>query len=137
MTSGCTGNPLNCQLLIAVASLHRDRCVEAGITDQNAVVNAMAVGLVEEIWRNGPVEDMHSSRRGPSDAAMFAESTDYRWKQSKPYDHSHATKVYLASSSIFSTGTAPGPAPAAGTFAISATATSGTNQAQPVEATPR
>lgn len=29
-----------------------------------------------EIWRNGPVEDMHASRRGPSDAAMFAESTE-------------------------------------------------------------
>ncbi|GAA1937372.1 hypothetical protein GCM10009754_00500 [Amycolatopsis minnesotensis] len=28
-----------------------------------------------EVWRNGPVENMHASRRGPSDAAMFAEST--------------------------------------------------------------
>lgn len=35
----------------------------------------MAVGLVIEVWRNSPVEDMHASRRGPSDAAMFAEST--------------------------------------------------------------
>ncbi|MGW4339164.1 hypothetical protein ACWEK5_41155 [Rhodococcus koreensis] len=76
MATDCTGNPHNCQLLIAVTSLHRDRCGESGITDPNAVVNAMAVGLVEEIWRNGPVEGMHSGRRGPSDAAMFAESTD-------------------------------------------------------------
>ncbi|OLZ44684.1 hypothetical protein BS329_35865 [Amycolatopsis coloradensis] len=36
---------------------------------------AMAVGLVIEVWRNGPVEDMHAGRRGPSDAVMFAEST--------------------------------------------------------------
>ena len=49
---------------------------DVGITGATAVVNAMAVGLVMEVWRNGPVEDMHSSERGPSDAAMFAESTD-------------------------------------------------------------
>ena len=35
----------------------------------------MAVGLVIDVWRNGPVEDMHCATRGPSDAAMFAEST--------------------------------------------------------------
>jgi len=38
-------------------------------------VNAMAVGLVIEVWRNGPVEEMHASGRGPRDAAMFAEFT--------------------------------------------------------------
>ncbi|WP_447002335.1 hypothetical protein ACRAKI_21670 [Saccharothrix isguenensis] len=27
-----------------------------------------------EVWRNDPAEAMHASRRGPSDAAMFAES---------------------------------------------------------------
>jgi hypothetical protein len=36
----------------------------------------MAVGLVIDMWRNGPVEDMHAGQRGPSDAAMFAESTE-------------------------------------------------------------
>ena len=34
----------------------------------------MAVGLVIDVWRNGPVEDMHCAKRGPSDAGMFAES---------------------------------------------------------------
>lgn len=52
-----------------------ERCEEADLTGPDAIVQAMAVGLVIEVWRNGPVEDMHSSRRGPSDAAMFAEST--------------------------------------------------------------
>jgi hypothetical protein len=35
----------------------------------------MAVGLVIDVWRHGPVEDMHCGKRGPDDAAMFAEST--------------------------------------------------------------
>lgn len=35
----------------------------------------MAVGLVIYVWRNGPVENMHASKRGPTDAMMFAEST--------------------------------------------------------------
>jgi hypothetical protein len=35
----------------------------------------MAVGLVIDVWRNSPVEDMHCGKRGPDDAAMFAEST--------------------------------------------------------------
>ncbi len=35
----------------------------------------MAVGLVIDVWRNGPVEDMHCAERGPGDAGMFAEST--------------------------------------------------------------
>jgi hypothetical protein len=35
----------------------------------------MAVGLVIDVWRNGPAEDMHCAWRGPSDAGMFAEST--------------------------------------------------------------
>ncbi|WP_431913459.1 hypothetical protein [Nonomuraea jabiensis] len=55
--------------------LHRQRCEEAGIVGADAIVNAMAVGLVIEVWRNSPVEDMHASRRGPNDAEMFAEST--------------------------------------------------------------
>lgn len=39
------------------------------------MASAAAVGLVIEVWRNSPVENMHAGRRGPSDAAMFAEST--------------------------------------------------------------
>jgi hypothetical protein len=55
--------------------LHRDRCEKAGIVGADAIVNAMAVGLVIEVWRNSPVENMHASRQGPDDASMFAEST--------------------------------------------------------------
>jgi hypothetical protein len=72
----CNGHPQICELLTLLAAQHQNRCKEAGITAPDAVVNAMAVGLVEQVWRNGPVEDIHSSRRGPSDAGMFAESTD-------------------------------------------------------------
>jgi hypothetical protein len=54
---------------------HAERCREAGIVSPDAVIGAAAVGLVIDVWRNGPVEDMHAGRRGPSDAAMFAEST--------------------------------------------------------------
>lgn len=65
------------------------RCLgeEVGISGYDAVLSAMAVGLVIEVWRNSPVEDMHAGRRGPSDAAMFAESTDL---------HRHAVKALIA-----------------------------------------
>jgi hypothetical protein len=53
---------------------HAERCREAGIVGPDAMVSAAAVSLVIEVWRNGPVENMHAGRRGPSDAAMFAES---------------------------------------------------------------
>ncbi|WP_283135746.1 hypothetical protein [Rhizohabitans arisaemae] len=61
--------------MIGLQQRHGERCKEAGIVGSDALVNAMAVGLVIELWRNSPVEDMHSSRRGPDDAAIFAEST--------------------------------------------------------------
>jgi hypothetical protein len=45
---------------------------------EESILNAAAVGLVEEVWRNSPLEDMHAGGgmrgRGPSDGAMFAES---------------------------------------------------------------
>jgi hypothetical protein len=47
----------------------------AGIVGLGAVLSAAAVGLVIEVWRSGPVEDMHAGRSGPGNAAMFAEST--------------------------------------------------------------
>jgi hypothetical protein len=71
----CDGAPSNCELLASLDDLHAERCKDARIAGSEAIVNSMAVGLVIEVWRNGPVEDMHSSRRGPDDAAMFAEST--------------------------------------------------------------
>ncbi|WP_326550243.1 hypothetical protein [Micromonospora sp. NBC_01813] len=71
----CVRASRNCELLIGLGELHAERCAQATITGPDAVVNAAGVGLVIEVWRNGPVEDMHAGRRGPSDAAMFAEST--------------------------------------------------------------
>ncbi len=45
---------------------------------EDTIVSAAAVGLVEMVWRNSPLEDMHSGGglrgRGPSDGEMFAES---------------------------------------------------------------
>ena len=76
MTATCNGNQANCEQLTALAALSRARYMEFQLTATDAVVNAMAVGLVVELWRNGPTESMHSNQRGPSDAAMFAESTD-------------------------------------------------------------
>jgi hypothetical protein len=47
----------------------------------------MAVGLVIDVWRNEPVEDMHYAKCGPSDAGMFAESRSL---------HSQAVKAQAA-----------------------------------------
>ncbi len=76
MTTGCSGNAGNCKLLTTLADHHRQRCQKSGITKPAAVLDAMAVGLVEEVWRSGPVEAMHGSKHGPTDTTMFAESTD-------------------------------------------------------------
>jgi len=71
----CPGDPHNCELLHSSQEAYRGRCAQAEISSNEAVVSAMAVGLVIDVWRNGPVEDMHCGKRGPDDAAMFAEST--------------------------------------------------------------
>jgi hypothetical protein len=46
--------------------------------DEGTIVSAAAVGLVELVWRNSPLEDMHAGGGlrglGPSDGEMFAES---------------------------------------------------------------
>jgi hypothetical protein len=42
--------------------------------DPDSILDAAAVGMVEQVWRNSPVEDMHAGNRGPSDGEMFAES---------------------------------------------------------------
>jgi len=67
--------------------MHAERCDKASLAGDEAIVRAAAVGLVIEVWRNSPVEDMHASSRGPSDAAMFAESTAL---------HDHAIKALTA-----------------------------------------
>ena len=71
----CPGDPHNCEVLLSAQEAYRERHGKADISGHEAVVSAMAVGLVIDVWRNGPVEDMHCGKRGPSDAAMFAEST--------------------------------------------------------------
>ncbi|UYP20878.1 hypothetical protein OED52_10360 [Rhodococcus sp. Z13] len=58
-----------------MTSQHEVSCREANIIGDEALLSAMAVGLVENVWRNGPVEAMHGSKRGPTDTMMFAEST--------------------------------------------------------------
>ncbi|WP_165969443.1 hypothetical protein [Actinomadura sp. KC06] len=72
----CEGAKANCEMLISLGEVHTERCSEAGlVSTSGALTNAMAVGLVIKVWRNSPVEIMHANGRGPSDAAMFAEST--------------------------------------------------------------
>jgi hypothetical protein len=60
----CRGDPYNCEVLLSSQQAYRERYGKADISGHEAVVSAMAVGLVIDVWRNGPV-----------DAAMFAEST--------------------------------------------------------------
>jgi hypothetical protein len=62
-------------LLLSSQEAYRERSGKAEISGNDAVVSAMAVGLVIDVWRNGPVEDMPCGKRGPDDAATFAEST--------------------------------------------------------------
>ena len=62
-------------MLLSSQEAYRERFGKAEISSHEAVVSAMAAGLVIDVWRNGPVEDMHCGKRGPDDAAMFAEST--------------------------------------------------------------
>jgi hypothetical protein len=71
----CVGDLHNCGLLLSSWESHSERRATAGISGPEAVLSAMAVGLVIDVWRNGPVEDMQCAKRGPSDAGMFAEST--------------------------------------------------------------
>jgi len=59
-------------LLLSSREAYRGRGAQAEISGHQAVVSAMAVGLVIDVWRNGPVVDMHCGKRGPDDAAMFA-----------------------------------------------------------------
>lgn len=40
----------------------------------DSLTKAAAGGLVKLAWRNSPVENMHASKRGPSDGEMWAES---------------------------------------------------------------
>jgi hypothetical protein len=68
----CPGDPHNCELLLRSQEAYHGRGAQAEISGHEAVVSAMAVGLVVDVWRNGPVEDMHCGKRGPDDAAMFA-----------------------------------------------------------------
>jgi len=72
--ANCARASSDCEVLIGLDGRHALQCGKL-VSRPEAIVNAMAVGLVVEVWRNSPVEDMHSSQRGPSDAAMFAEST--------------------------------------------------------------
>ncbi|MFF2213021.1 hypothetical protein [Streptomyces antibioticus] len=44
--------------------------------DTEAVVSAAAVGLVDDAWREGPLDVIHAAGDGPSDGEIFAQSVD-------------------------------------------------------------
>ena len=57
-----------------IAKLDQLAQLACAAPDEYSILDVAAVGLVEKVWRNSPLEDMHASRRGPSDGEMFAES---------------------------------------------------------------
>ncbi|MEV0281804.1 hypothetical protein AB0I22_36215 [Streptomyces sp. NPDC050610] len=44
--------------------------------DTEVLVSAAAVGLVAEVWREGPLDAIHAADDGPSDGEIFAQSVD-------------------------------------------------------------
>ena len=73
---GCTRR--NAELLQLVESQWPEWEREGIGPDEESILDAAAVGLVEGVWRNSPLEDMHAGGgtrgRGPTDGEMFAES---------------------------------------------------------------
>jgi hypothetical protein len=49
----CPGDPRNCELLLSSQEAYQERCSQAEISGHEAVVSAMAGGLVIDVWRNG------------------------------------------------------------------------------------
>ncbi|MFI8080613.1 hypothetical protein ACIF6L_07490 [Kitasatospora sp. NPDC086009] len=49
-----------------------------GLDHENTevLVDAAAVGLVADVWRNGPLDATHAAGTGPSDGEIFAQSVD-------------------------------------------------------------
>ena len=64
----CPDDPHNCELLLRSREAYHERFAKAEISGHEAVVSTMAVGLVIDVWRNGPVEDMHCGKSRPSAA---------------------------------------------------------------------
>ncbi|MFE2530006.1 hypothetical protein ACFXEL_37925 [Streptomyces sp. NPDC059382] len=46
------------------------------VNDAEVLVSAAAVGLVNDAWRDGPLDVIHSADGGPSDGEIFAQSVD-------------------------------------------------------------
>ncbi|WP_430479767.1 hypothetical protein ACQZM9_26600 [Streptomyces sp. P11-1] len=44
--------------------------------DTDVLVSTAAVGLVVDAWREGPLDEIHSTDTGPSDGEIFAQSVD-------------------------------------------------------------
>ncbi|MFC9390531.1 hypothetical protein [Streptomyces venezuelae] len=44
--------------------------------DEDALLDAAAVGLVFDAWRDGPLDEIHASPDGPGDGEVFAQSVD-------------------------------------------------------------
>ncbi|MFF4102269.1 hypothetical protein [Streptomyces sp. NPDC001903] len=59
-----------------------EKCVEMlthiGIDadDSDVIISAAAVGLVNDAWREGPLDLIHAADGGPSDGEVFAQSVD-------------------------------------------------------------
>ena len=83
MNDSCARAPENCALLGQLDPHSAARARQVGVAAAEAVIEAMAVGVVVVVWRNSPVEDMHAGRRGPDDAAMFATSTELQVEAAK------------------------------------------------------
>ena len=45
----CPGNPHNCELLLSSQEAYHGRCAQAEISGHEAIVSAMAVGLVIDV----------------------------------------------------------------------------------------
>ena len=120
----CPGDPDNCEVLLSSQEAYRERYGKADISGHEAVVSAMAVGLVIDVWRNGPVEDMHCGKRGPDDAAIFAESTSLHDRAVRPSPPATARSPSWSSRIISWIANARGREPAERPSTTSATASS-------------
>ncbi|WP_424533560.1 hypothetical protein ACOZ38_24805 [Sphaerisporangium viridialbum] len=68
----------NAQIVVLLAGKWPEWEPEGIGPDEASITSAAAVGLVLEVWRNSPLEDMHAGGgmrgKGPRDPEMFAES---------------------------------------------------------------
>ena len=99
----CPGDPHNCELLLRSQEAYHGRCAQAG--------NIRSRGGRERDGRRPghrrlaerQAEDMHCGKRGPDDAAMFAESTSLHGRYGRtsggfPIDSMYSKASFVAPS---------------------------------------